>query len=87
MYDAVICVGTLTEGHVGPGVLGEFVRVVKKGGIVDAAVLAKIWESNGFKDKVQELRSSRKVEVLNDGSVGLTKGKDSGGILVLLRKL
>ena len=86
-YDAVICVGTLTEGHVGPNVLGEFVRVVKKGGIVDATVLDKIWESHGFKDKVNELRAAGKVEVVSDQAVGLTKGKDTGGILVLLRKL
>jgi ubiquinone/menaquinone biosynthesis C-methylase UbiE len=86
-YDAVICVGTLTEGHVGPAVLDEFVRVVKKGGIVDATVLEKIWTSHGFSDKVEELRSSGKVEVLSDSSVGLTKGKSTGGILVLLRKM
>ena len=86
-YDAVICVGTLTEGHVGPSVLDEFARVVKKDGVVAATVLTKIWESHGFKAKVQELKSSGKVDVLSDKEVGLTKGKDTGGILVLLRKL
>ena len=44
-YDAVICVGTLTEGHVGPSVLDEFVLIVRKGGIVDATIMEKIWES------------------------------------------
>ena len=86
-YDAVICVGTLTEGHVGASVLDEFVRVVRKGGVVDATVLTKIWESHGFKAKVQELKDAGKVEVLSDKEVGLTKGKDTGGILLLLRKL
>jgi ubiquinone/menaquinone biosynthesis C-methylase UbiE len=86
-YDAVICVGTLTEGHVGPTVLDEFVRVVKKGGVVDATVLSTIWESHGFKDTVQELKKARKIEVLSDNEVGLTKDKSTGGILVLVRKL
>ena len=26
-YDAVVCVGTLTHGHVGPEALAEFVRI------------------------------------------------------------
>ncbi|KIW02326.1 uncharacterized protein PV09_06471 [Verruconis gallopava] len=86
-YDAVICVGTLTKGHVGPAVLDEFVRVVRKGGIVDATVLATIWESGGFKAKVDELKASGRAEVLGDGAVGLRKGETTGGILLLLKKL
>ncbi len=31
-YDVVVCVGTLTHGHVGPSALAEFVRVVRPGG-------------------------------------------------------
>lgn len=32
-YDAVICVGTLTHGHVGPAALSEFNRLVKSPGV------------------------------------------------------
>lgn len=86
-YGAVICVGTLTEGHVGPSVLDEFVRVLRTSAVVAATVLSKIWETHGFKDKVQELQKAGKVEIISDSEVGLTKGKDTGGILVVLRKL
>ncbi|MQA05253.1 MAG: methyltransferase domain-containing protein [Streptosporangiales bacterium] len=48
-YDAVLCVGTLTDGHVGPAAFDEFVRVVRAGGVVVATVLARVWESGGYK--------------------------------------
>lgn len=63
-YDGITCVGTLTHGHVGPRVLGEFVRVVKPSGIIVATVLDDIWEDDGFADEVQHLAKDRKVEVL-----------------------
>lgn len=43
-YDAVICVGTLTEGHVGPEAIAHFVDAAKTGGYVVATVLGTIWE-------------------------------------------
>jgi predicted TPR repeat methyltransferase len=86
-YDAVVCVGTLTQGHVGPAVLDEFVRVIRREGVLAATVLASIWESGGFKNKVEELQGAGKVEVLGDGEVGLKKGEDTGGRLLLLKKL
>lgn len=63
-YDAITCVGTLTHGHVGPRVLGEFVRVVKPSGVIVATVLDDIWEDDGFADEVDRLAGSGKVDVL-----------------------
>jgi predicted TPR repeat methyltransferase len=57
-YDAVICVGTLTEGHVGPEALVELVRVVRSGGHVVAPVLDRVWESGGYRAQVDELAAS-----------------------------
>jgi ubiquinone/menaquinone biosynthesis C-methylase UbiE len=54
-YDAVICVGTLTAGHVGPEALDELVRVVRPGGYVVAPVLGRVWESGGYRARVDEL--------------------------------
>lgn len=47
-YDAVICVGTLTGGHVGPEAFEEFARVVRPGGVVVATVNSLIWGSGGY---------------------------------------
>lgn len=48
-YDAVLCVGTLTDGHVGPVAFDELVRVVRPGGVLVATVLDRVWESGGYR--------------------------------------
>lgn len=52
-YDAVICVGTLTQGHLGPEPLDEMARVVRPGGPVVATVLVTVWEAGGFRTHVE----------------------------------
>ena len=64
-YDVVVCVGTLTHGHVGPSVLPEFARVVRPGGHVVATVLDDIWEDGGFRAEVDRLAAGEVVEVLS----------------------
>lgn len=64
-YDGVTCVGVLTQGHVGPGVLPEFARVVKPGGCVVATVRADVWETNGYKDEVERLEREGKVQMVS----------------------
>lgn len=54
-YDAVICVGTLTDGHVGPEAFDEFVRVVRPGGVVVATVLSRAWESGGYRTYLEQM--------------------------------
>lgn len=54
-YDAVMCVGTLTEGHVGPEALAEFVRVTAPGGTVVATILDPIWEPKGYRAAVDAI--------------------------------
>merc|ERR1712000_626768 len=44
-YDAICCVGTLTQGHVGPVALDEFVRITKPNGFVVSTILGSIYES------------------------------------------
>jgi predicted TPR repeat methyltransferase len=85
--DSVICVGTLTRGHVGPKpVLEEFARIVKKGGLIVATVLDDIWESGGFREELERLRSAGKVEVLRSDIVGVRASSNVGGRLLVLRK-
>ncbi|MBW0105120.1 class I SAM-dependent methyltransferase [Pseudonocardia sp. KRD291] len=64
-YDVVVCVGTLTHGHVGSSVLAEFVRVVRSGGYVVATVLDDIWETDGFRAEVDRLAAGELVEMVS----------------------
>lgn len=91
-YDIVVCVGTLTRGHVGPGVLSEFVRVLKKGGFIVATVLDEIWVGKGFEKEVQKLAgkeegSEKLVVVVSNEEVGVVKTSEEGGRLLVLRKV
>ncbi|KAI5356514.1 Putative S-adenosyl-L-methionine-dependent methyltransferase, Methyltransferase domain 25 [Septoria linicola] len=86
-YDAVLCVGTLTKGHVGPRVFAEFVRVVKaQSGLVVATVHGEIWESGGYRAEVEGLQSAGDVDVLSTAEFGLIEGQSRGGRMVVLRK-
>ncbi|KAF7192331.1 Methyltransferase-like protein 27 [Pseudocercospora fuligena] len=82
-YDAVLCVGTLTKGHVGSGCLGEFVRVGK---VVIATIHDEIFESLGYKKEIERLESEGRVEILSTEQFGIMKGQSSGGRMVVLRR-
>ncbi|KAL2836777.1 S-adenosyl-L-methionine-dependent methyltransferase [Aspergillus pseudoustus] len=86
-YDVVICVGTLTEGHVGPNVLGEFVRVAAaETGIVVVTVHDKVWVSMGFKAEVERLEKEGRLSVLATEEFGILDGESKGGRMVVLRR-
>lgn len=54
-YDGLICVGTLTGGHVGPDALDEMVRVVRPGGFVVATVHESVWEAESYPEHLEQL--------------------------------
>lgn len=86
-FDAVTCAGTLTEGHVGPAAIDEFVRIVKKDGIISATVKESVWESGGYKAKVDELADAGKVKLIRAEPIGLKKSENSGGMIMVLKKM
>ncbi len=57
IYDAVLCVGTFTFGHVKPPALDELIRVVKNKGLICFTVNEGIYEEYGFDKKIKELSS------------------------------
>lgn len=64
-YDVVVCVGTMTQGHVGPEALDEFVRILKKGGFVVATILGSIWETEGYEARVKKLVAEGKANFVS----------------------
>ncbi|KEF56221.1 uncharacterized protein A1O9_07802 [Exophiala aquamarina CBS 119918] len=86
-YDGVICVGVLTEGHVGPDVLQEFLRVLRPGGCAAVTVREDIWETGGYKRQVEELEKESKVQVVSAKSEDSLKGASIKMKLLLLKRV
>ena len=61
-YDAVMCVGTFTYGHVRPHALDEFVRITKKNGLICFTINEGIYEEYGFDKKIKELEEKKKFK-------------------------
>jgi len=64
-YDAICCVGTLTQGHVGPVALDEFVRITKPNGFVVSTILGSIYESGGYEAKIESLVNQGRVQLIS----------------------
>ena len=59
-YDAVMCVGTFTFGHVKPPALDEFIRITKNKGLICFTINEGIHEEYGFDKKINELKYDNK---------------------------
>ncbi len=58
-YDAVMCVGTFTFGHVKPPALDEFIRITKNSGLICFTINEGIHEEYGFDKKLDELKQKK----------------------------
>ena len=63
-YDAALCVGVFTHGHVGPSRLEELIRVIKPEGLVCFTVNEDVYESYGFDKVIKELEAKKVWEIL-----------------------
>ena len=59
-YDAVMCVGTFTFGHVKPPALDEFIRITKNKGLICFTINEGIHEEYGFDKKINQLKKDNK---------------------------
>ena len=59
-YNAVMCVGTFTFGHVKPPALDEFIRITKNSGLICFTINEGIHEEYGFDKKLDELKKKNK---------------------------
>tara|TARA_B100001996_G_scaffold359488_1_gene324757 strand:+ start:567 stop:1199 length:633 start_codon:yes stop_codon:yes gene_type:complete len=58
-YDAVMCVGTFTFGHVKPQALDEFIRITKNNGLICFTINEGIYEEYGFDKKIEQLNNKK----------------------------
>ena len=59
-FDAIMCVGTFTFGHVKPHALDEFVRITKNKGLICFTINEGIHEEYGFDKKIDQLNKDNK---------------------------
>ena len=57
-FDAVICAGTFTCGHVGPEALREMVRITKQGGYICFTVRKQEWEASPYLQIMNDLEKN-----------------------------
>jgi len=62
-YDAVMCVGTFTYGHVKPHALDEFIRITKNKGLICFTINEGIYEEYGFDKKINELKKNKSLNI------------------------
>ena len=59
-FEAVMCVGTFTFGHVKPPALDEFIRITKNEGLICFTINEGIHEEYGFDKKIDQLNKDNK---------------------------
>lgn len=64
-YDAVVCCGTFTYGHVTPDGFDELVRITKPGGTICFTVREGAYEDHGYAKRLQKLESEGRWKLLD----------------------
>jgi len=83
IYDAALCVGTFTFGHVKPPALDELIRVLKNRGLICFTVNEGIYEEYGFDKKIKELSNNKTWNVIEFFKSDYIASKDVNAWLCL----
>ena len=84
-YDAALCVGVFTHGHVGSNRLDELVRIVKPGGIICFTVNEGVYDSYGFDSKIKNLESTNIWKILEIRKSDYMTKKNIKGIYCVVK--
>ena len=76
-FDAVICVGTLTLGHVGPDSLHELARLVVSGGILCFTVRTQAWDAQPYAETLAALAAADVWRPISQARVDYIRGEGS----------
>jgi len=86
-YDAMICTGTFTHGHVGAGCMDELLRILHPGALFAFTVHRDVLEPLGFADKIQRLTDCGRMTILRREPGGYYEtSKAPDGFYFLTRK-
>ena len=85
-FDAIICVGTFTYGHVKAHALDEFVRVTKKDGYICFTINEGIYAKYKFDKKIDELSKKKSWNVIKLSKSSYIVNKNVEAWLCLAKK-
>ncbi len=84
-YDAALCVGVFTHGHVSSDRLDELIRIVKPGGIICFTVNEGVYDSYGFDSKIKNLESTNIWKILEIRKSDYMTKKNIKGIYCVVK--
>jgi ubiquinone/menaquinone biosynthesis C-methylase UbiE len=85
-FDAIICVGTFTYGHVKAHALNEFVRVTKKDSCICFTINEGIYAKYKFDKKIDELSKNKSWNVIKLSKSSYIVNKNVEAWLCLAKK-
>jgi len=86
IYDAIICCGTFTRGHVGPDVLIELMRILKKGAPLACTINSGVWIEKEFDRWIEVAVKDGLLALEEKSSEDYFSKSDEKGFFCLLRK-
>ena len=84
-FDAIICVGTFTYGHVKAHALDEFLRITKNNGLICFTVNEGIYSEYKFDKKIEELSINNSWEIIELKKSPYIENKDVQAWLCLAK--
>ena len=85
-FDAIICVGTFTYGHVKANALDEFIRVTKQKGLICFTINEGIYTEYKFDEKIKKLKNNNLWEILELYKTAYIVNKDVEAWLCITKK-
>ena len=87
IFDAVICAGTFTYGHVKNHALDEFIRITKTNGYICFTINEGIYKEYEFDKKIDQLENKKLWEICDFSKSTYIVNKDISAWLCLARKI
>ena len=84
-FDAIMCVGTFTYGHVKAHTLNEFIRITKNNGLICFTVNEGIYSEYEFDKKIEELSKNNLWRIIKLDKSPYIENKDVQAWLCLAR--
>ena len=86
IYDAIICCGTFTRGHVGPDVLSELMRILKRRAPLACTINSSVWIEKEFDRWIEAAITNGLLALEEKSSEDYFSKSDEKGFFCLLRK-